>query len=462
VSPVDLSKACELPEEAEIIRLSHLEGSYFLASYLREGVRQNQVIRSDGKAPGNAFAYFALIERFPYAVSENGKPGNLWCFSAPGAIRVSSTQPEWTVPESPFSIHRFEVDESLRVPLEREGNQYHYGKLPSETQTVQIQISFPSYLNRWSETQSNRFRFRSDSHPAFNQTNTDGKLLIRGANSGSYRFEVSAIDPLNRETETLQIHFRVLPPRYFSIWALLTYLCGAIILISLYVRWRLRKQRDKLWEERMQMERRMSLESSAKEAQIQALRLQLNPHFLFNSLSFIAQSLEDRPQVKQSVQRLAAFLNHALDDENTALIPLERELSSVEAYLAIESEKRRFDFEVRYNIDPETRNYSLPGLILQPLVENAIKYGNEDAEGRRWIDVGSGIESESLVVSVTNSGEWKAPRSGRLPIGLKNVEKRLKLEFGEACFLDFSDDPEIGTVSVRLHIPLELVSRVEP
>lgn len=206
--------------------------------------------------------------------------------------------------------------------------------------------------------------------------------------------------------------------------------------------------------ERRQAEVR-SLEASLREerARLAALRYQINPHFLFNTLN----SIRSATPVTESVPRdmitdLADYLRSTLDHEDAEWVPLADEFRSARNYLSIE--QRRFEERLRVETDlsPEAGVRLVPPFLLQPLVENAIRHGLESSKETCRVFLSAGIVDGSLVIKVSNTGIWKEPVDDSR-IGLRNVRRRLELAFRSAAGLEILHGD--GKVSAILHLPQE-------
>ncbi len=220
-------------------------------------------------------------------------------------------------------------------------------------------------------------------------------------------------------------------------------------------------------EERYARDRReQEILQLATEAELRALRSQLNPHFLFNALTTIGYLIQAAPQrALSTLYRLTDLLRAVLRRSTADYVTLQEEVEIIEAYLAIERARFEERLQVTIDIPPELRGLRVPPLLLQPLVENAIKHGVSPLKRGGRVDVIARIEvgAESaahpgpprLTLVVSDSGvgmdaqgdAWR--RSGGL--GLANVERRLARHFGDAATLRVSAVPGHGTtVSVSL------------
>ncbi|RPH62801.1 MAG: histidine kinase [Acidobacteria bacterium] len=201
------------------------------------------------------------------------------------------------------------------------------------------------------------------------------------------------------------------------------------------------------------------LQASLTEARLEALRAQLNPHFLFNTLNAIsALSLKGEPVVvAEMLGRLSDLLRATLDHGRTQEIPLARELEFLDSYLAIQRLRFGERFTVTQRISPETLDALVPSLILQPIVENAVVHGIGKQLGRGSIDISATRDNGVLRLEVRDSG----PGFTALPdegIGLGNTRSRLEQLYGTGYAFECGRAPEGGAV-VRITIPAHLEPR---
>jgi signal transduction histidine kinase len=197
----------------------------------------------------------------------------------------------------------------------------------------------------------------------------------------------------------------------------------------------------------------------AYDAQLRMLHYQINPHFLFNTLNAISTLvLEKRNEAAESmILKLAGFLRYSLDRQPTALANLSAELEAQRKYLEIE--QTRFDdkLKVRFEIEPGLENAKLPSLILQPILENAIKYAITPSVDGGSIVVSAQRDGEVLRIVVEDDGpgipgEQAHPR--RRGVGLANIRERLELIYGQRAGL-IARNREPHGCRVELYLPLE-------
>lgn len=186
-----------------------------------------------------------------------------------------------------------------------------------------------------------------------------------------------------------------------------------------------------------QADQMMRLEAQATSAQLTMLRYQLNPHFLFNTLNSISTLvlLKQTEQANAMLSRLSSFLRFTLINEAAAKVPLTQEIETLKLYLDIE--KMRFEERLRtcFNIDPAVENALVPSLLLQPLVENAIKYAVTPKEEGADISVTAQLVGQRVRITVSDTGPGLQPgqqdHSLSTGVGMANTRERLAQAYGE-------------------------------
>lgn len=207
-----------------------------------------------------------------------------------------------------------------------------------------------------------------------------------------------------------------------------------------------------------------ALENQASSAQLAMLRYQLNPHFLFNTLNSISTLvlLKHTERANIMLSRLSSFLRYTLANEPTAHVTLAQEVETLKLYLDIE--KMRFEerLQTRFDIDPRVANARLPSLLLQPLVENAIKYAVTPKEEGAEIAVTARLAGERVQIGVSDTGPGLNEASRRptlsTGVGLANIRERLAQAYGEDHRLDTRSIPGSG-FSVEIEIPFQVEER---
>jgi LytS/YehU family sensor histidine kinase len=213
-------------------------------------------------------------------------------------------------------------------------------------------------------------------------------------------------------------------------------------------------------DRRRQEEREQKLRWLATRAELKALRAQINPHFLFNSLSVIAGLIQYRPELAdETIEQLAQVFRYTLRKSENEWSALGEEVEFVTAYLRVEQARFGDRLEVERAVSPEAARVAVPAMCIQPLIENAIKHGVSAVAERGRIGLRAAIEGEQLVVEVSDSGPGfpanftlEEPGEGH---GLRNVAERLRGYYGESARLCW-DSAADGT-RVTLALPLMAV-----
>lgn len=213
--------------------------------------------------------------------------------------------------------------------------------------------------------------------------------------------------------------------------------------------------------ERLQLEREATLRQSAlaQEAQLKMLRYQLNPHFLFNTLNAISTLVLDGQNrtANLAVSRLSEFLRYTLDQDPMKKVTLRQELDALNLYLGIE--KLRFGDRLRLEFDVDERAESalVPSLLLQPLVENAMKYAIAPREEGGSVSIVAGLEGGGLRLAVIDDGPGLPPamaNANARGVGLRNTRERLNVLYGDAHSVEVAD--AAPGLAVEMRLPLEV------
>ncbi len=230
---------------------------------------------------------------------------------------------------------------------------------------------------------------------------------------------------------------------------------GTFMLISHVVDYYRRYQREEL--------RASRLKTELAEAQLEALKMQLHPHFLFNTLNSISALLdEDVEAADEMLTRLGDFLRLTLENSGAQQVTLQEELEFLRCYLEIERVRFHDRLTVSIEIAPETLDARVPNLILQPIVENAIRHGIVARAAAGRIEIRSGLSNNTLRLQVKDNGPGLSSTQdsgGKLRggFGLANTRARLEQLYGAAHRLEMSDAVE-GGFEVTLEIPFEKAS----
>ncbi len=191
-----------------------------------------------------------------------------------------------------------------------------------------------------------------------------------------------------------------------------------------------------------------------RDAELRALELQINPHFLFNALNSIRGLVIENPPLAQDlITRLAGILRYNLHRDASHTVPLASELESAADYLALEQARYEDRLRIHYAVAPETGAVPVPPMLLQTLVENAIKHGIGRLPEGGDLRIAAGRENGSLLVSVENPGQLGEPPGTACGLGLQNLRDRLRILYGPRAKLDLAACN--GTVTAAVRIPIE-------
>lgn len=267
-------------------------------------------------------------------------------------------------------------------------------------------------------------------------------LILCTALSGLWVFIVKlAMQQLYADDTTYLDFLSISMPVRFTIALLAT---GCVALISL------------LWytqEEQKEIETRsLAATQLAKDAELYKLRQQLQPHFLFNSLNSISALVTSRPeQARKMIQQLSDFLRGTLKKDENQWISLEEEIEHLALYLEIEKVRfgHRLHTEVHY--DSTAAGFRIPHMLLQPVVENAIKFGLYDTTGEVKISLQAIVKEDGLQVIVRNPYDpsTSSPRQGT-GFGLTSVQRRLYLLYARTDLLQTSAEHAIFTTVIKI------------
>lgn len=228
-----------------------------------------------------------------------------------------------------------------------------------------------------------------------------------------------------------------------SPWIMLAWCCGFLAL----------DYNERLRTNELRM---VELQALAADAENRMLRYQIQPHFLFNTLTALSTLILDREneRAERMVMALSRFLRHSLVRSPEDRIPLRGEVEAQEQYLGIEQERfgERLRFEKR--IEPGAERLLVPSLILQPLIENAVKYAVAASSAPTTIELVARRIGDRLEVRVCDNGKSPGAVSSGLGVGLTNVRRRLAVAYGERAEFEHGPMPGGGYMA-RMSIPAE-------
>src|ERR1700741_5395592 len=198
-------------------------------------------------------------------------------------------------------------------------------------------------------------------------------------------------------------------------------------------------------------EREMKAGVLARDAELRALKAQVNPHFLFNSLNSIsALTSSDSAKAREMCVLLGDFLRRTLGLGEKAAIPLEEELSLIRSFLAVEKVRFGARIQMEENIDKDALSVPVPPLLLQPLVENAVVHGIANLVEGGWIRLDVRASDGRLSVVVENAFDPDAPPRRKGGVGLANVRQRLAARYGTQASFEAKANGDAFRVSISL------------
>jgi len=211
-------------------------------------------------------------------------------------------------------------------------------------------------------------------------------------------------------------------------------------------------------------ERESAAAQQLTQAQLRALRMQLNPHFLFNTMNSVSSLMRtDMEAADQVLEQLSSMLRITLDRGEQQLIPLTEEVDFIQLYLAIQKTRFRGTVHHYVAIEPEALDALVPTMILQPIVENAYVHGVAKTAGEAFIGIEGQTHEGQLRICVRNSGKGLALRSAaetaKERVGVANVRSRLQLHYGNAHCFELKEDAD-GEVQAILLLPLQYPARL--
>ena len=202
-------------------------------------------------------------------------------------------------------------------------------------------------------------------------------------------------------------------------------------------------------------ERLLRAETAAKDAQLQMLRYQLNPHFMFNTMNAISTLIykNENDLANEMLDKLCEFFRISLDKNATSASSIQKELELLDVYLSIEKVRFGDRLNVEMRVAPETLKAKVPSMLLQPLVENAVKYAIEPKKAQGHITLSTKLEDNKVQLRVEDDGnDGQGELEAGMGIGLDNTRARLKMMFSGDCDVSINHNKQGGT-TVQIHIP---------
>jgi two-component system, LytTR family, sensor kinase len=237
-------------------------------------------------------------------------------------------------------------------------------------------------------------------------------------------------------------------PSLFITNSILAFCFGGVFGVIKILRRRLQETAALLAEKEVQEQKLLQLKTRSE---LEALRSRVNPHFLFNTLNSIASLVVTDPmRAEEMIQKLARMFRYVLDSADRHQVRLEEELAIVRDYLEIEKIRLADRLNYRITMAPEMEDFSVPALLLQPLVENSIKHGIAPRQSGGEVKIDCLMTEEHGVIEVRDNGRGFSPEAGSQGFGLRGVRERLDLLYGDRHQFNIIED---GGVCVRIELP---------
>ncbi|WP_236654185.1 sensor histidine kinase [Chitinophaga vietnamensis] len=199
---------------------------------------------------------------------------------------------------------------------------------------------------------------------------------------------------------------------------------------------------------------RLKLETTVKELELKTIKAQLNPHFIFNALNSIRALVDENPQrARTAITELSNILRSSMAAEKVETVSLENELNIVKDYLALEHIRFEERLIVKYEIDPDTLELQVPPMMLQTLVENAIKHGISRVVNGGTVYIASRLNGTQHEITIENTGQITGNHLNGHGFGLQSTRQRLSLLFGNRASFEIWNKDE-HTVEARVLMPL--------
>jgi LytS/YehU family sensor histidine kinase len=205
------------------------------------------------------------------------------------------------------------------------------------------------------------------------------------------------------------------------------------------------------------IEAQLKIARLSNELQMQMLRYQLDPHFLFNALISIRALVGlDSSAAEEMITKLSDYLRYLMTSRNRLDIPVREEIEAAENYLAIEKIRFEERLKIGIDVDPSIGECLMPAFILQPLLENAIKYGMKTSPRPLEIELSARSKDDMLTFRVSNTGSWMTakendiPQNASLGVGLQNIRQRLRQRYQS------NHNFAIGESNRRVHVIIEI------
>ena len=194
----------------------------------------------------------------------------------------------------------------------------------------------------------------------------------------------------------------------------------------------------------------MQVQQEKITAELQLLKAQVHPHFLFNTLNNIYSfSLENSPKTPHMILKLSSLLSYMLNDCKADEVQLEKEMEIMKNYIDLEKERYGNKIEISWSVEGDIKNKFVSPLLMLPFLENAFKHGISEQIEKPWLTVNIAVKSDTLRCKITNSkNEFEPYSTNSAGIGINNVKKRLEFIYPDSYELKMHDERNYFVVSL--------------
>ncbi len=314
----------------------------------------------------------------------NDRDGTIWFGTINGLIkfnpasRMKNTAPP-IIQITDIKLFYLPLSKTPFKAFLKDWNVVHEMDLPYD----QNHITFDFFAVNLSNPESVRYKWKLEGFDDYwSPASTDQSILYSNLNPGTYRFLVKASNEDGVwSNEPAMISFTIATPIWYRWWFILLEVVGIVALVFVAIRWRFNRLKVKTEEEK----KKLQLEKDVVELEQKALRLQMNPHFIFNALNSIQSQIGtgNDKEARYYLAKFSRLMRQILDNSRNTTITLEEEINTLENYLLIEKfcNGDRFDYSIKLSENLEKDFIRIPPMIVQPFVENAIKHGMRNADG---------------------------------------------------------------------------------
>ncbi|ANI90366.1 hypothetical protein A9P82_14350 [Arachidicoccus ginsenosidimutans] len=332
-------------------------GDFFLSSLL--GLDKLIVNKSGKGKPYRVFNFSKENHFFDEAWSvSKTRNGVFWVATSSGLVRITDRYTE-RLPSPPVYITHIQTPQNTVSPGKHLTLAYNEGNL-------QFEFSSPSFINE--KTIQYTYRLSGSSDENWGTPDNKHSVSYAGLGEGDYQFEVKVINHTGNASPAAVFSFTVRPPWWETWWFILFTVLGCTIIILFLLRRRIKNIRYEA-----EMKHRIA------ETEMMALRAQMNPHFIFNSINNIDAFVQsnDKYHATMYLNKFARLLRNVLDSSRQNTVSLSKDLETLQLYVALEQLRDKNKYMVTFDIEKSLWNadYSVPPLIVQPFVENAIIHG---------------------------------------------------------------------------------------